>query len=147
MQKLSFQRWLQIATEVFRKDSRNDANKLMQRINSKCSSSKNKIKKHQEQLKINSGQLKATQEKRLLGNTQKKCQLFIPAARQSAARGQETKPLHRIKGKHRPVLHRLREDVQESGASGAGSGHPCSPEEPKNVSKLTRERQAHPTQL
>ena len=59
----------------------------------------------------------------------------------------ETKPLHRIKGKHRPVLHRLREDVQESGASGAGSGHPCSPEEPKNVSKLTRERQAHPTQL
>ena len=74
-------------------------------------------------------------------------QFFIPAARQSAARGQETKPLHRIKGKHRPVLHRLREDVKESGASGAGSGHPCSPEEPKNVSKLTRERQAHPTQL
>ena len=53
----------------------------------------NKIKKHQEQLKIkiNSGPLKATQEERLLGNTQKKCQLFIPAARQSAARGQETK--------------------------------------------------------
>ena len=33
----------------------------------------NKIKKHQEQLKINSGPLKATQEERLLGNTQKKC--------------------------------------------------------------------------
>ena len=50
MQKLSFQRWLQIATEVFRKDSRKDAwlssyqesNKLMQRINSSCSSSKTK---------------------------------------------------------------------------------------------------------
>ena len=50
VQKLSFQRWLQIATEVFRKDSRNDAwlslyqesNKLMQRIKSSCSSSKTK---------------------------------------------------------------------------------------------------------
>ena len=50
MQTLSFQRWLQIATEVFRKDSRNDAwlssyqesNKLMQRIKSSCSSSKTK---------------------------------------------------------------------------------------------------------
>ena len=50
MQTLSFQRWLQIATEVFRKDSCNDAwlssyqesNKLLQRIKSSCSSSKTK---------------------------------------------------------------------------------------------------------
>ena len=55
VQKLSFQRWLQIAREVFRKDSRKDAwissyqesNKLMQRINSKCSSSKTKSRNTQ----------------------------------------------------------------------------------------------------
>ena len=85
MQKLSFQLWLQIATEVFRKDSRKDAWLIIPRIKQayathqiKLLKLENKIKKHQEQLKlkINSGPLKATQEERLLGNTQKKCQLF-----------------------------------------------------------------------
>ena len=48
------------------------------------------------------------------------------------------KPLHRIKGVHRPVLHRLREKVQESGMSGAGSGHPCRLEEPKASAEATQ---------
>ena len=50
---------------------------------------------------------------------------------QSAARGQETKPLHRIKGMHRPVLHRLREKCcSRSRHLRNRSGHAYSPEEP-----------------
>ena len=64
MQKLSFHR-LHIATEVFRKDSRKDAwlasyqesNKLMQRINSNCSSSKTKSRSTKSNSKSKSTQV------------------------------------------------------------------------------------------
>ena len=133
MQKLSFQRWLQIATEVFRKDSRKDAwlssyqesNKLTQRINSSCSSSKTKSRS----TKSNS---KSTQvhsrlrKKNVYWATHKRSVNFSFQRRASPrpeARKQKT--MHRIKGVHGPVLHRLREKFKNQAPQGRELGIPA----------------------